>query len=189
MIPVEWSIFCDMDGTLIDTDYANYLAYRRALEIVTQGEYSIEFKPRERLNRESLQKRIPSLTDCQMKSIVYLKTRYFCDYIEETRLNYNLANFIRKCDRVAQCILVTTCRKGRVLETLHYHNMYEYFTRLVCYEELLEARASNKYAYSLELVGANPNFVLVFENEISEIEKAILAGIPRKNINFNLSLT
>lgn len=24
-------VFCDMDGTLVDTDYANYLSYRRAV--------------------------------------------------------------------------------------------------------------------------------------------------------------
>lgn len=41
-------ILCDMDGTLIDTDYANYLTYRRAIGEVTRGKHDVEFDYRKR---------------------------------------------------------------------------------------------------------------------------------------------
>ena len=36
-LPLGFSVFCDLDGTLVDTDYANYLSYRRAVIEVTNG--------------------------------------------------------------------------------------------------------------------------------------------------------
>jgi beta-phosphoglucomutase-like phosphatase (HAD superfamily) len=187
-VPVGYSIFCDMDGTLIDTDYANYLAYSRALIEVTQKKYDIEFDHLKRLNRESLQKRIPSLTEHQLKNIVALKAKYFRDYLPKTRLNTDLANLIRRCNHMIQSVLVTNSQQSRAIETLRYHNILKYFVRLVCQEEVLKSGLQCKYAYALTLMKADPNAVLVFENEIPEIKKAVLAGVPKNNINCNIRL-
>lgn len=181
-IPSGFSIYCDMDGTLIDTDYANYLAYSRAILEVTRGMHNVQFDYTERLHRESLKKRIPGLTDDQLENISVLKTGYFCDYLQETKLNCDLATLIKKCSQTIPVVLVTSCRQSRAVNTLQYHNILECFTRLICREELLRSGASNKYAYALTLMCANPYAVLVFENEITDIENAMLAGVPRKNI-------
>ncbi|WP_028946583.1 HAD hydrolase-like protein [Synechocystis sp. PCC 6714] len=186
-VPVGYSIFCDMDGTLIDTDYANYLAYSRALIEVTQKKYDIEFDHLKRLNRESLQKCIPSLTEHQLENIVALKAKYFRDYLPKTRLNNDLANFIRRCNPMIQSILVTNSRQSRAIETLQYHNILDYFVRLIYQEDVLESGLQCKYAYALTLMKVDPNAVLVFENEILEIKKAVLAGIPKNNINIRLT--
>lgn len=52
-------ILCDMDGTLIDTDYANYLAYSRAIGEVTREKHDVKFDYRERLNRGKLEETHP----------------------------------------------------------------------------------------------------------------------------------
>lgn len=179
-------ILCDMDGTLIDTNYANYLAYRRALIEVTGGQYDIKFDSTERLNRDSL-KKIPELTSVQRERIVDLKRKYFADHLTETRLNADLANFILGYSRVVQCILVTTCRAGRAIQTLEFHNMLKVFSRKIFREELIQNRSlNNKYKYALTTNKLDPAAILVFENEAVEIERAILAGILRENINRKL---
>ena len=50
---------CDLDGTLIETDYANYLSYMQALEEETGQKHDIPFNPRKRFNREELKVKIP----------------------------------------------------------------------------------------------------------------------------------
>lgn len=90
-LPLGFSMFCDLDGTLVDTDYANYLSYRRALIEVTSGMYDVDFR-NERLNRESLKRRLPSLTDAQLELITSLKSWYFKGFLSETRLNTELAS-------------------------------------------------------------------------------------------------
>jgi beta-phosphoglucomutase len=99
-VPPGFIIFCDMDGTLVDTDYANYLSYRHAIIEVTCGNHDVEFS-RERLDRKSLNKRLPSLTAAQCEVIASLKAAYFAEFILETRLNTALANLLTKYREVA----------------------------------------------------------------------------------------
>jgi beta-phosphoglucomutase len=55
-------LFFDMDGTLIDTDFANFLSYQEAIKSVIQSETEIQYVPNERFNRTTLNKVVPSLT-------------------------------------------------------------------------------------------------------------------------------
>jgi len=41
-------LFFDMDGTLIDTDFANFLSYQEAIKSVIQSETEIQYVPSER---------------------------------------------------------------------------------------------------------------------------------------------
>lgn len=180
-IPPRFIVFCDMDGTLVDTDYANYLSYRRAVIKATSGKHDVQLSS-VRLNRESLKKRIPSLTDAQCEEIVSLKAEYFAEFLSETILNTALADFIRKYSGTIEAVLVTSCREARAVETLRHHKLLGCFTRLICWEAMSEGESSNKYEIALSLMGANPEAILVFENEIADVEKAVLAGVSRENI-------
>jgi beta-phosphoglucomutase len=180
-IPLGFIVFCDMDGTLVDTDYANYLSYRQAVIEATCGKYDVEFSC-ERLNRESLKNRLPSLTAAQYEVIAALKAEYFSKFLSETRLNVTLANVITRCSRTNETVLVTYCRNKRAMDTLRHHSLLECFSQFIFWEDLHQGESSNKYESALSITGANPEAVLVFENDIADVEKALLAGVPRKNI-------
>ena len=180
-IPPGISVFCDMDGTLVDTDYANYLSYRRAVIVATRGTHDVELTD-ERLNRESLKKRLPSLTAAQLEEIASLKTEYFTEFLSDTRLNTALAHLITKHRSKNTIVLVTRCREKRVVEVLKHHKLLEYFTRLICWEVLPQGGSSNKYESAISLMGASQEAVLIFENDNTDIEEAVLAGVPRSNI-------
>ena len=175
-------ILCDMDGTLIDTDYANYMAYMCAVREVTKIENIVEFSPRERLNRESLRKRLPHLTDDQLESIVALKSRYFSKHLPETRVNNQIADLLRRCGNTNRAVLVTNCREYRAVETLKYHGLFELFSRLIFREQIVESGVLNKYASALLLLEVKPDDVIVFERDPVDVEMAMLAGIPKENI-------
>jgi beta-phosphoglucomutase len=181
-ISSKFIILCDMDGTLIDTDYANYLSYKRAIEKVTRRKHELQFNSGKRLNRERLKEIIPYLTDDQYNNIVSLKTDYFSEYLPETKVNTILADVIRKYSGTNEAVLVTCCREKRAVETLQYHILLGCFSRLICWEALSRNELSNKYANALNLLRANPVATIVFENNIVDIKKALLAGVPRENI-------
>jgi beta-phosphoglucomutase len=180
-VPSGFIVFCDMDGTLVNTDYANYLSYKFAVIEATCGKHDVEFSV-ERLNRESLEKRLPSLSVAQCEVIAALKAVYFNQFISETKLNTGLANLITNYSVTNKTILVTCCREKRAVETLRHHKMLERFTRLICWEALSQGGSSNKYENALSLMGVRPEAVLVFENDIADIESAVHAGVPRNNI-------
>ena len=180
-IPLGFIVFCDMDGTLVDTDYANYLSYRQAVIEATCGKHDVEFTG-ERLNREGLKNQLPFLTATQYEVIAALKAEYFTKLLSETRLNAALANLIARCRRMNETVLVTCCRRKRAMDTLRHHNLLERFSQFIFWENLHQGESSNKYESALGITGANPETVLVFENDIADVEKALLAGVPRKNI-------
>jgi len=180
-IPPGFSIFCDMDGTLVDTDYANYLSYRRAVIEATRGTHDVEFTD-ERLNRESLKTRLPSLTAAQLEVIASLKAEYFTEFLSETRLNTELAHLITKHRGKNTIVLVTCCREKRAMEVLKHYKLLGCFTRLICWEALPQGGSSNKYEIAISLMGASQEAILVFENDNTGAEQAALAGVPRSNI-------
>lgn len=179
-ISPEFVILCDMDGTLIDTNYANFLSYRRAIQEVAVREREIHFHHENRVNREWLKENIPYLTDEQYDSIVSLKTYYYSEYLPETKLNTVLVGFLRKYS--GSKVLVTCCREERAVETLQYHNLLGCFSRLICWEALSGSGLSNKYANALNLLSVNPGSCIVCENDITEIREALVAGVPISNI-------
>jgi len=180
-LPLGFSVFCDLDGTLVDTDYANYLSYRKAVLEATSGIYDIDFS-NERLNRESLKKRLPSLTAAQLKLITSLKSEYFNGFLPVTCLNTDLADLITNYRGISPMILVTYCREIRAAEVLKHHELLECFNRLICREALLLGGSSNKYENAITLMGLNREAILVFEDDNIGIEQAIIAGVPSGNI-------
>jgi len=63
-------LFFDMDGTLVNTNYANYLSYKKAIQQVIQSNIDIPYNPSERFNREVLKKVIPNLTKAEYEKII-----------------------------------------------------------------------------------------------------------------------
>ena len=180
-IPPGFVVFCDMDGTLIDTDFANFLSYRCAVIKATCGKHDIEFNG-ERLNRENLKNQLPSLTTAECENIASLKTRYFTKFLSRTILNTTLAELIFNFSKTNDLILVTSSRTNRAIETLRYHKLLNYFSQLVCFESASQVNPLNKYSSALSITGTCPEKALVFENDRADMEKAVHAGIPRSNI-------
>lgn len=181
-IPLGVTIFCDMDGTLVDSDYANFLSYKRALIDSNCEVLNVEFKNK-RFNRETLKERAPSLTDAQLETIIALKEECFMEFILETRLNADLVNLIKGCCERNRIILVTGCRKNRALEVLKHHKVLNYFARLICWEDTCLSDLPNKYESAIELVGVRPDSIFIFEDDDICIEEAIRAGVPRKSVH------
>ncbi|ADE15388.1 hypothetical protein Nhal_2300 [Nitrosococcus halophilus Nc 4] len=180
-IPPGATIFCDLDGTLVDTDYANYLAYRLAVFEVTQGQIELSFDEK-RANRESLTKRLPTLTDTQLKEIVSLKTGYFTQFLSVTQLNTMLARLVSEHSLENTIVLLTCCREKRATEILKYYGLLEHFKRLICWEVLSSNDSPNKYETAIRIMAVHQESIVVFDNDPFGVEAAINAGIPGPNI-------
>lgn len=179
-IPPNMILFFDMDGTLVDTNYANFLSYKKAIKTVMDLDCKLLFNPTTRINKYSLKEIIPKLTDSEYESIIKEKRYNYNYYLHETKLLKEIADILFIYSKTNKTFLVTNSCKERALMTLSYLGVLNQFNGVFC-REYGSGRSENKFQNAIDKLGVSPDFIIVFEDEEVEIFNAIQAGI--KNIN------
>lgn len=163
----------DLDGTLIDTDYVNFISYQEAAREVCGIQIGTSNK---RFTREVLINEY-GLDDSIVKKITTLKQDIFISHIEKTRLLPTFSILKRLTD--TQNVLLTYCSRYRLEPIVDYYDMSKLFNYVFfkeCYKGV------SKFEFIKSIDGYNPQKVIVFENEDSSINEAIISGIPLENI-------
>lgn len=181
-IQADTVLFFDMDGTLIDTNLANFLSYKKAIHSVTKSELSLINNSDGRFNRSYLKNAVPNLSESEYERIIQEKEKFYRDFLSETKLNEVIVNILLKYSKTNKTVLVTNCRKDRALETLKHFSLVERFSDIFYRQFNDRDKKINKYKNAISYLGIPVNSILVFENEKQEIENAIIAGIPTTNI-------
>lgn len=202
-------LFFDLDGTLIDTDYLNWISYRETCKYFDNiKEVSICFRPYKILNgvwsrsffpdkkeyhqfleKFDINKRINSsyfnISPSKDKFICkkdefYNKKLYFSKKIPE-----NVA-ILKQFSKTNKIILVSNCRKERGLETLKYHKLDDYFYKMFFEED--KTLSDNKYENAIKYLNISIDNVIAFEDDDREIENAKKVGIRDINVDIDVSL-
>jgi phosphoglycolate phosphatase-like HAD superfamily hydrolase len=181
-IEADTVLFFDMDGTLINTNLANFLSYKKAIHTVTKSEHSLINNSDGRFNRSNLKNAVPNLSGSEYQRIIQEKEKFYRDFLSETKLNEVIANILLKYSKTNRTVLVTNCRKDRAMETLNHFGLIERFSDIFYPQFNDRDEKINKYKNAISYLGIPVNSILVFENEKEEIEDAIIAGIPTTNI-------
>jgi len=171
-------LFFDLDGTLVNTDFANFLSYKKAAYSVMGMELSqMEYDPRVRFNRRRLKVLLPTISDTDYKRVVLLKEELYKDFLSETTLVEANVEILLTHSDTNKTVLVSNCRKERALETLSFHGLVDKFSALFFREENGSEHRINKYQNAINQLGISPNDIIAFENEDVEIADAMEAGI------------
>ncbi len=175
----------DLDGTIIDTDEANFLSYKEAIYKVKRIDLNLLYCKNERFTREKLKLLIPNLTNEEFKSIIKIKNDIYYKYLPDTKLNFTVLDIIKKFSKTNKIILATNSHKIRADLLLKYYNLFNIFDKKYYRENY--KNNSNKYQYILNNLNINLNNIIIFENNYNEISKAIDLGIlSEKFINLNI---
>lgn len=176
------NIFLDLDGTLVNTDLANFKAYNEAFRIVTNSKTDLEFNPLERLNREVLRKSFPDLIESQFERILIEKEKLFEKYLTDTTPNKRVIELLMSFHSTNTTVLVTNCRKNRAKSILNFYKLTDYLKHMFFRQFNANGEHFNKYQSALNNLAIPPESVVVIENERREIEDAISANIIEGNI-------
>lgn len=168
----------DLDGTLINTDYANFLSYKAAIEQIIQPRLNLYFNPSKRITREVIRAFVPDISEENFKKIIKIKESLYSDYLHETKLNREIADILDRFQN-KDIVLVTNSRRKRVSLLLTHHDITDKFTHKYYRENMT---STNKFQHVLSVLQISGSFVVVFENNESQIELAISAGVPAENI-------
>lgn len=173
------TILVDLDGTLVDTDVANSLAYLQAIkEILGVIPYSLERLKNKRITKDTL----VSVNISKIDEIILRKTTTYQNYLDKTILNQDLAAIIKLIAQSnSKIYLVTSSMQRRAIETLNHHNMEMYFSQVFC-------QKTQKYKYAINQLMTPVSDIFVFEDNLEEIISCLNLGIPRENI-YHISKT
>jgi phosphoglycolate phosphatase-like HAD superfamily hydrolase len=183
----ETVIFFDLDGTLVNTDLANINAYMEAIQIATNTILDIELIPGQRFNRNLLRELMPQLTEALFAEIIAEKETRFKKHLSDTTTNSKVLVLLKTYSQTNKLVLVTNCREKRAFQTLRYHDLDGCFNHMIFRQTNNGNEHVNKYKFAINTLGISPEIIVVIENERCEIEDAISAGIPKKNV-FNFEI-
>lgn len=178
-------LFFDMDGTLVDTDYANFLAYQQAISEIVEFDLNVEYDPNLRLNRNSLKIVAPFLSETEYRGIIEKKEEIYHNYLHEIQVCKEQVSVVFEYAKSNKIILVTNSYSNRAMIILNYLGLTEYFDEIFCQESMNANNQVNKFQNAIEKLGISPDRITAFENEESEILLAIKAGIEIINPNMD----
>ena len=165
----------DLDGTLVDTNQANLLAYQAATLEVMGTALPEQATSCERLTRNRLRKILHDLPAEVLDAIVQRKEVIYSRFLHVTELNTKLYQFLQACqDKIL--VLATNARQARAEQLLHQHQLSHLFAECYCHDEVQPNKFKQVFA---RFKGRK---IIVFENEKAQATLALAAGAHPHNI-------
>lgn len=171
-------IVFDLDGTLIDSDNANLWSYEAAIRKVMSRKVQINLVPGIRITRQILLELIPGIGIKQINEIVAQKEIIYPQYLSRTIVNPSLIDIIEN-SKNKKIILATNSRRSRAELLLNYHGLAGKFHKKF-YMDLNDS--IGKYARIIPEIKKEGDSILLFENDVGDIESAITCGLKLEQI-------
>lgn len=178
----------DFDGTLFDTDNANYLAYCKAVYDVVG--IHIKFT-HSRTTRETIKNNYPKITDEQMKEIINKKEIYFNDFMKDIFIIRPMIDILFEAkERHKKIILLTNASKKRVMDIIDYFDKNYRFSKKIkdCFANSPtyyknDINCNDKYEFLFKKENITDfNKVVIFEDDIKFRKSLIQNGYPKSQI-------
>ena len=178
-------ILTDLDGTLVDTREANFLAYREVLEevgyLLTRKKYNDIFGLRFEEFMTSL-----GIPDGEIrKRVKELKAEAYPNYFNHLNLNKSLFEFIEAFHASGgKTGLISTAQRNNIESVLRYLEIRDTFDIIVSGDEVTAAKPRpDAYLYAMEQMKCEPAATLIFEDSDRGIEAASQSGANHIRIN------
>jgi HAD superfamily hydrolase (TIGR01509 family) len=178
--------FFDLDGTLVDTHEANYLAYRHAVKLIKSVILGDDLKMMIKSGENSnsfLSKLLPDSNNKEIARINSKKKELYPQYLNTSELNDYLLTFLTQMSEHYIIVLVTTAKRDNALAVLKQHNLEKFFSFMIFGDDVTHMKPHPEaYNLALEKSGLSPDEVVAFEDSNKGISAAEAAGISTIHI-------
>ena len=171
-------IMVDLDGTLVDSLEANYLAYRKALN---ELEYNISWETyAKKCDGKSYKDFLPELLKGNiehMEEVHEKKKKYYPKYLEYIKLNVHLVAILQAIKDQYYTALVSTASRANVEIILNHFDLMGLFDWVVTQEDVKKSKPDPScYIMAREHFGLNADEAVIFEDSATGLAAALASG-------------
>jgi phosphoglycolate phosphatase-like HAD superfamily hydrolase len=170
----------DLDGTLVETNEANNLAYLMAINEIMGLNFGVNSIFR--ITREKLSCLLPQASKEELNKIILLKEKYFSKFLNYTRVNVELFEVLKRFKAQNRLILITRSKRERALAVLKHHGLLDYFQSTICQCQDSSLEWKSKIPELLENEYYNLQDLFLFENEEAERLDALKNGLKSNQV-------
>ena len=178
--------FFDLDGTLVDTHEANFLAYQHATKVVKGVTLGDELRREIKAGNNSqlfLPMLVPDITEQEAADINTMKKQVYPDHLHMSKINEYLVTILRQLSGRHITALVTTARRDNALAVLRHHDIENLFTFMIFGDDVEKMKPyPDAYNLALEKSGLTSAQTIAFEDSEKGIAAAEAAGISAVRI-------
>ena len=172
----------DLDNTLVFTNEANNLSYKKAIEIVLDIEFT-KFSNREyRIDRTNIMQILPKVTLNEYNEIISLKETLYSDFLFKTELNQPVINLLNEYSHTNATVLVTNCKKGRAHQILNHYDLLDKFDNIFYNYRNENSKCESKVEIVINKLNILAKDIILIENDINEIFLAKKNGVLNENV-------
>jgi beta-phosphoglucomutase len=177
--------FFDLDGTLIDTEEANFQAYQQAIFTIcgvkiTKANYK---KIHGMAYKDFLPILVAGINDIDIDAISKQKKVLYKEQMHLTKPNMFLIEFLKRmADDYITC-LVTTAKRDNANHVINAYGIKDIFNYKVFGDDVKQMKPDPEaYNVALAMSGLKPDEVIAFEDSQVGIRAANAAGISTIHI-------
>jgi len=169
----------DLDGTLVDTREANFLAYRDAFAESGRDLSAEQFEGTwGRDSRDFIPDLLPGVTQSEVDAIRSAKSRIYAEHLHRTTPNTALIDFLRLVAPTHRTALVSTAKSGNGEQILRAHGIRELFDVVVWGDQVARSKPDPEgYLMALEQLDVDASASLAFEDSETGRQAALAAGL------------
>lgn len=168
----------DMDGTLFNTNYINYYAYKEALDkynVFIDFDYYCNY-----CNGRHYKVFIPPLVNNdeeKIEDIHNIKKIAYSKYLYKVKINEHLFNIIDKIKGEYKIAIVTTASKKNTYEILEYTKKIDLFDLILTSEDFKKLKPDPEgFLLAMNKFKTEPSECVIFEDSEVGLEAANITG-------------